>query len=68
MRQFEIRLAQKHAQNRLHTAKLRSTIENQNRFALIHPKEQGLILQQLELMEQLDEVLTKRMQMHNIPI
>lgn len=68
MKPFELRLAEHHARNARHLKNLRSFADNQSRFMRLPPDEQALILIQIEHMAMLDEVLVKRMQLHNIPV
>lgn len=68
MRPFELRLAAHHARNATHLKNLRTFADNQTRFMRLSPQEQSLILIQIEHMAQLDNVLTQRMKLHNLPV
>ena len=68
MKPFELHLAEHHARNARHLKNLRIFADDANRFMRLSPQEQSLILIQIEHMAQLDNVLTARMKLHNIPV
>lgn len=68
MKQFELRLAEQHCRNARHVKNLRSFCEDQNRFGRLDHDDQVLLAKQLDLMEQLDKVLQKRMERLNLPV
>lgn len=67
MKPFEIRLMVQHARNEEHLKNLRAFVENKTRFELVSPTEQILLLEQIDVMATLDEILTERMDLHNLP-
>lgn len=68
MKPFELRLAEHHARNARHLKNLRLFADDQVRFSRLSPKEQAMILIQIEHMAQLDDILVARMKLHNIPV
>lgn len=56
-----------HARNEEHLKNLRAFVENKARFELVSPTEQILLLEQIDIMATLDEILTERMDLHNLP-
>ena len=68
MKPYELRLAEQHSRNARHLKNLRIFADDQGRFMRLSPEEQSLILLQIEHMAQLDNVLTARMKLHNIPV
>ena len=63
----ELRLASTHAHNATHLRRLRAFVDS-DRFARIPPEHQQLILEQLLLMDRLDAVLARRLNLLNIPV
>lgn len=67
MRNHEIRLATSHAKNREYLRNLRNFVESP-RFGQIPEYDRTLMLDQIDVMAQLDEILTARMESLNLPV
>ena len=68
MKAFEIRLAEHHERNARHLRNLQRFTDEGQRFGRLAPDEQKILKRQLVVMAELDEILTLRMKLHNIPV
>ncbi len=66
MKKFEIRLAEQQRRNRAHLVNFDRFFRTE-RFALLPPEQQELMIEEFRAMERLDEILVRRMELLGIP-
>lgn len=66
MKKFEIKLAEKQRGNRAHLMNLDRYFRSQ-RFAMLPQEQQDLMIAQFKVMEELDAILIRRLELLGIP-
>lgn len=66
MKKFEIRLAEQKRRNRTHLENLDGFFRTE-RFAMLPEAQQSLMIAEFQAMEQLDVILTRRMELLGLP-
>ena len=67
MKPFEIRLAKQQCNNRAHLENL-DRFFGSDRFAMLPPEQQDLMIEQFKTQERLDQILSRRMELLGLPV
>ncbi len=67
MKKFEIQLAEKQRRNRAHLENLCAFVQSE-RFEMLPPEQQELMMEQRDAMRWLDQILIRRMELLGLPV